>query len=146
MSSPSAAANGGEPPSAAAATTLPLGSPTLPAATNPLPLQAIAPRVRTPHPIFGSGWAQTVAGVNVHNTVKFTLDIEGTRLSLWRRAILHLVAQWDVGAHLAADFDSHEDDPEWRIINISVRGWMLNTMSLELQGLLLDTGSTAFAL
>ena len=68
-----------------------------------------------------------MASVNIHNTFKIALDIKGMQLPLWRRAINQLVAQWDVGAHLATDFTDHDDDLEWRIINISVKGWLLGT-------------------
>ena len=79
--------------SAAAATTpLPPATTSLLVASTPLPLEILAPRVRSPHPIFGHGWAQLVASVNVYNTVKITLDTKGTQLPLWRRAINQLVA------------------------------------------------------
>jgi hypothetical protein len=73
-----------------------------------------------------------VASVNVHNSVKVTLNIHGMRHSVWCHAMLALIEQWDVGAHITPDFDSHDANLEWRIINASVKSCMFGTMSLEL--------------
>jgi hypothetical protein len=60
--------------------------------------------------------------------------------------MLALITQWDIGSHITLDFDSHDADLEWRIINASVKSWMFGTISLEFQGMLNNPDATAFSL
>ncbi|XP_051221060.1 uncharacterized protein [Lolium perenne] len=48
--------------------------------------------------------------------------------------------------HIAADFDNHEGDREWRRTQFVVKLWIYNTCTPAFKQLIMDTKATAFAL
>ncbi|XP_071676796.1 uncharacterized protein [Lolium perenne] len=87
-----------------------------------------------------------LAGLNIGFYVHHKLDLAGVNYSMWRQDMELAISLHGVEDHIAADFDNHEGDREWRRTQFVVKLWIYNTCTPVFKQLIMNTKATAFAL
>ncbi|KAK1615399.1 hypothetical protein QYE76_020916 [Lolium multiflorum] len=87
-----------------------------------------------------------LAGLNIGFYVHHKLDLAGVNYSMWRQDMELAIGLHGVEDHIAADFDNHEGDREWRRTQFVVKLWIYNTCTPAFKQLIMNTKATAFSL
>ncbi|KAK1611372.1 hypothetical protein QYE76_035045 [Lolium multiflorum] len=87
-----------------------------------------------------------LAGLNIGFYVHHKLDLAGVNYSMWRQDMELAIGLHGVEDHIAADFDNHEGDREWRRTQFVVKLWIYNTYTPAFKQLIMNTKATAFSL
>ncbi|XP_051229149.1 uncharacterized protein [Lolium perenne] len=87
-----------------------------------------------------------LVGLNIGFYVHHKLDLAGVNYSMWRHDMELAIGLHGVEDHIAADFDDHDGDREWRRTQFVVKLWIYNTCTPEFKQLIMDSKATAFAL
>ncbi|KAK1648141.1 hypothetical protein QYE76_065946 [Lolium multiflorum] len=65
---------------------------------------------------------------------------------MWRQDMELAIGLHGVEDHVAADFNDHEDDREWKRINLIVKSWIYTTCKPEFKELIMYPSKTVFSL
>lgn len=93
-----------------------------------------------------SSIAYALSVVNINSLVPLVLDLHSANYSKWRGLTELTLRKFAISNHVSADAETHHDDDEWRMINLTVKSWMYATVLTEVLDMVMDSSATAYGI